>query len=168
MTFSIRWAATALLSSAAVTVLSPSAAEAVVISVGGSFYDVSVLESSFDNASHLFATLPAGQMPWWGDEDLAYQVATEVSNQLGDGPNTGYGPVFAYALSGTQIVGVLQNTSDPLDAINDRFATATPVQYAVASAPATAPASVPGPLPLFGAAAALGWSRQLRRRLLKG
>ena len=26
------------------------------------------------------------------------------------------------------------------------------------------PASVPGPLPLFGAAAALGWSRRLRRR----
>lgn len=28
-----------------------------------------------------------------------------------------------------------------------------------------APASAPGPLPLFGAAAAFGWSRQLRRRI---
>jgi len=168
MTFSIRWAAAALLSSAAVTVLSPSAAEAVVVSVGGSSYDVSVLESSFDNASSLFATLPAGQMPWWGDDNLAYQVATEVFNQLGEGPIAGYGPVFAYALSGTQIFGALQNTSDPLDAINDTFATSIPVKYAVASAPASAPASVPGPLPLFGAAAALGWSRQLRRRLVNG
>ena len=28
-----------------------------------------------------------------------------------------------------------------------------------------APSSVPGPIPLFGAAAAFGWSRQLRRRI---
>ena len=27
------------------------------------------------------------------------------------------------------------------------------------------PSAVPGPLPLFGAAAAFGWSRKLRRRL---
>ena len=27
------------------------------------------------------------------------------------------------------------------------------------------PASVPGPLPLFGAGAAFGWSRRLRRRI---
>jgi hypothetical protein len=32
------------------------------------------------------------------------------------------------------------------------------------SAP-TPPAGVPGPLPLFGAGAAYGWSRRLRRRL---
>jgi hypothetical protein len=31
--------------------------------------------------------------------------------------------------------------------------------------PALAPSSVPSPLPLFGAAAAFGWSRQLRRRI---
>jgi hypothetical protein len=30
------------------------------------------------------------------------------------------------------------------------------------------PASVPGPLPLFGAAAAFGWSRRLRRRIKLG
>jgi len=32
-------------------------------------------------------------------------------------------------------------------------------------APAVAPTSAPAPLPLFGAAAAFGWSRQLRRRI---
>jgi hypothetical protein len=31
------------------------------------------------------------------------------------------------------------------------------------SAPSSAP--VPGPIPLFGAAAAFSWSRQLRRRI---
>lgn len=31
--------------------------------------------------------------------------------------------------------------------------------------PASGPASVPGPLPLLGAGAAFGWSRQLRRRI---
>ena len=32
-------------------------------------------------------------------------------------------------------------------------------------APTSGPASAPAPLPLFGAAAAFGWSRQLRRRI---
>lgn len=34
-------------------------------------------------------------------------------------------------------------------------------------APGPSPASVPGPLPLFGATAAFGWSRRLRRRTLQ-
>jgi hypothetical protein len=34
--------------------------------------------------------------------------------------------------------------------------------------PVTPPASVPGPLPLFGAGAAFGWSRRLRRRVKSG
>ena len=38
---------------------------------------------------------------------------------------------------------------------------------AVAPAPGPSPASVPGPLPLFGATAAFGWSRRLRRRTLQ-
>jgi hypothetical protein len=33
---------------------------------------------------------------------------------------------------------------------------------------ATAPAPVPGPLPLFGALGALGWSRRLRQRVVAG
>lgn len=33
---------------------------------------------------------------------------------------------------------------------------------------ASAPVAAPGPLPLFGAAAAFGWSRRLRRRLVGG
>ncbi len=33
---------------------------------------------------------------------------------------------------------------------------------------ASAPVAAPGPLPLFGAAAAFGWSRRLRRRLVAG
>jgi hypothetical protein len=36
------------------------------------------------------------------------------------------------------------------------------------TASAPAPVATPGPLPLFGAAAAFGWSRRLRRRLVGG
>ena len=36
-----------------------------------------------------------------------------------------------------------------------------------AGSPPPPPASVPGPLPLFGATAAFGWSRRLRRRTLQ-
>jgi len=50
----------------------------------------------------------------------------------------------------------------------NRFATTSTSPNSVSSSllsPVQAPSSVPGPLPLFGAAAAFGWSRQLRRRI---
>jgi len=50
----------------------------------------------------------------------------------------------------------------------NRFATTSTSPNSVSSSllsPVQAPSSVPGPIPLFGAAAAFGWSRQLRRRI---
>ena len=46
--------------------------------------------------------------------------------------------------------------------IMDSYSTTNSLVFTPASSPT---ASVPGPLPLFGAAAAFGWSRQLRRRI---
>ena len=50
---------------------------------------------------------------------------------------------------------ISEDTNIP-DQNNVNSSTLSPVQV---------PSSVPGPIPLFGAAAAFGWSRQLRRRI---
>jgi len=47
----------------------------------------------------------------------------------------------------------------------NRYVTAGTV---IVGTTASAPVAAPGPLPLFGAAAAFGWSRRLRRRLVGG
>jgi hypothetical protein len=49
--------------------------------------------------------------------------------------------------------------------VDGEFVTAGTV---IVGTPASAPVAAPGPLPLFGAAAAFGWSRRLRRRLVAG
>ncbi len=46
-----------------------------------------------------------------------------------------------------------------------RYVTAGTVIVGTTASP---PVAAPGPLPLFGAAAAFGWSRRLRRRLVGG
>ncbi|MCX5952380.1 MAG: hypothetical protein NTZ40_02540 [Cyanobacteria bacterium] len=48
---------------------------------------------------------------------------------------------------------------------SQRYVTAGTV---IVGTPASALVAAPGPLPLFGAAAAFGWSRRLRRRLVAG
>jgi len=151
----------AVISSTAVCLLSPSPAEAVVVTVGGIAYDVTEVETSYNLSSSTFQAFAPGKMPWWGNESLAYDFALEVYDALGEGSTAGYGPVFAHAhdASLAKVLGILQNTSNPLDAINDLPAASATVKYAIASAP------VPGPLPLFGAAAAFGWSRRLRQRI---
>ena len=57
--------------------------------------------------------------------------------------------------------------TDATIAVNvvNEFATAGTV---IVGTTASAPVAAPGPLPLFGTAAAFGWSRRLRRRLVGG
>ena len=132
-----------------------------MVTVGGTKYDVTEVETSYNLSSSTFQALAPGKMPWWGNESLAYDFALQVYDALGDGSTAGYGPVFAHAhdASLAKVLGILQNTGNPLDSINDLPAASATVKYAIASAP------VPGPLPLFGAAAAFGWSRRLRQRI---
>jgi len=64
-------------------------------------------------------------------------------------------------------VNIYFNTDPGYGAI-DRYTTSRNQGLPVSSSlltPVQDPSSVPGPLPLFGAAAAFGWSRQLRRRI---
>lgn len=55
-------------------------ASAVIVNVGGTDYDVSTFEGSYDNNVSRFTTT---EMPWWGNQSLAQTFATEVGTQLG-------------------------------------------------------------------------------------
>lgn len=146
-------------------------AQAVVVNILGSNYDVTFTSTSYIANPIAFGTPPVGQMPWWGDSSLASTFASQVYDQLGDGYQTGYGPVFAYQFISTpsaEVYGITQNTTD----INDQLdldasaplSAATAYAYASASL-TTPPVEVPAPLPLLGGAAAMAWSRRLRRRI---
>ncbi len=159
MSPSLRVAAVAFLSSAALPFLSASPAAAVVVNVGGNSYDVTVFNTSYSTSTSVFQLPPSGQMPWWGDDLLASEFAAQVYNSLGTGWDADYGPVFAHGESLGQVLGLVQSVSNPLDQIDVTPASNTTVPYAIATSP------VPGPLPLFGAATAFGWSRRLRQRM---
>lgn len=144
---------------------SPLAAQAVSINVSGTDYEVFYTSTSYN--PNLFGAASPGQMPWWGSAALAYDFALAVYDQLGeDVYQAGYGPVFAYAYNPAgsgEVYGVAQNTQDTNDQLNldpaDPLAASVTHPYAYAKATT----SVPAPLPLFGAAAAFGWARRLRK-----
>jgi len=140
-------------------------ASALTVTVGSTDYDVTVFIGSYNSNSGLFQVPPTGQVPWWGNDILAVEFAQQANFQLGSGPTSGYGPVFAYEVSGTDVMGISQNLTDTLSQNVEMIADNAAVNYAIATPLNSAPASVPAPLPVFGAAAALGWSRQIRKRI---
>ena len=150
-------------------------AQAVVVNILGSNYDVTITSTSYNANPIAFGTPAAGQMPWWGDSSLASTFASQVYDQLGDGYQPGYGPVFAYQFIATpsaEVYGITQNITD----INDQLdldasaplSAATAYAYASASLITPVSATVPTPLPLLGGASAMAWSRRLRTRISQG
>lgn len=140
-------------------------ASALTVTVGSIDYDVTVFNGSYNSNSSLFQIPPAGQVPWWGNDMLAIDFAQQVYDQLGSGSTPGNSPVFAYDVSGTDILGISQDLGDILIQYPETIADNAAVKYAIATPLNSAPASVPAPLPVFGAAAAFGWSRRIRRRI---
>ena len=80
---------------------------------------------------------------------VPYQVANPGGISGSDSYTVSIGDTFAFTTSS-------YDDRRPYDVLISNFS--------APSAP-TPPAGVPGPLPLFGAGAAYGWSRRLRRRL---
>lgn len=153
-------AATAAFSSA-------DAAHAVPVVVNGTTYDVTTFTGSYNSNSSRFTTT---EMPWFGDGSLAEQFAIAVGAQLGTPVLGTNGPLFAYSTAidptfgSTNIFVYSYNSTTNPPAVKFLSAASSfNITYAVASA--QAPSAVPGPLPLFGAAAAFGMSRRLRRRI---
>ena len=149
------------------------AAPTVTVNVGGTNYDVTYFEGAYDINTAKFRTPPAGQMPWWGDSELAKSFATEAGAKFGFPLSGTGGPFFAY---GTSIGGEDSKTSTDFwyyessaspNIINLPGEADSAYSYATASLTPN-PSAVPGPVPLFGAAAAFGMSRRLRRRCQLG
>lgn len=163
MSSALRHSALALLGATVIPFFSASPASAVLVNVGGTVYDVTLSSASYLTSTNAFQLPPAGQMPWWGDDLLASDFALEVLNQLGPGWDANYGPVFAHGVSVSEVLGIAQSLTDINDQIDVTPSRSATVSYAIASALPSAP--VPGPLPLFGATAAYGCSRQLRQRI---
>lgn len=153
-------------------------AEAYVVTVNNVQYDVTTFTGSYNANSSKFNTAAnGGVMPWWGDGTLAGDFANAVQSALG-GPNyflaNTWSPYFAYGLKNSGANGIraaayfmnawqqgpvydIGSQGDgPL--LSDSGVWAQATLY-------TAPASVPAPLPIFGAGAAFGFSRRLRRRI---
>jgi hypothetical protein len=145
--------------------LSVAPASAVTVTVGSIDYDVTVFNGSYNSNSALFQIPPTGQVPWWGNDIRAIDFAQQVYDLLGSGSTPGNGPIFAYEVSGTDILGISQDLGDLFTQYPVTIGIDDAVKYAIATPLNSAPASVPAPLPVFGAAAAFGWSRQLRRRI---
>jgi len=149
----------------ALPLLSVAPASALTVTVGPIDYDVTVFNGSFNSNSSLFQIPPAGQVPWWKNDMLAIDFAQQVYDQLGSGSTPGNGPIFAYEVSGTDILGISQDLGNILIQYPETIADNAAVKYAIATPLNSVPASVPAPLPVFGAAAALGWSRRIRKRI---
>lgn len=154
--------------------LSPGSAQAYVVTVGGVQYDVTTFTGGYNQDTSNFQTAAnGGVMPWWGNANLAQEFAGAVGDQLGYpnyfgfqgpwfatniSPNPGYSDnVSGYTIDDGILVGVLGDGNFSVTFNYGVFAQAT--LYAPPAA------SVPGPLPLFGAAAAFGFSRKLRKRI---
>jgi hypothetical protein len=148
--------------------LSPGSAQAYVVTVGGVQYDVTTFTGTYNANASKFA-LPAngGVMPWWGNRSLVEEFANAVAGGLGY--ESGLGPAFAiqYAYADNTYFTLWAPQScgsgcGEYDFIGQNVEPSSVYRWAQV---APAPASAPGPLPLFGAAAAFGFSRKLRKRI---
>jgi hypothetical protein len=142
--------------------LSPGSAQAYVVTVGGVQYDVSTFTGSYnDNIGKFRTPANGGVMPWWSNESLANAFSTALAGSLGFPNPASRAPLFAWVCSSSDCPDVFSKAY---------FGTATSTvdngaHQSRIYATATLYTPVPGPLPLFGAAAAFGFSRQLRKRI---
>ena len=133
-----------------------------MVNVGGQNYDVTTFTGTYNGNTSKFETVAnGGEMPWWGSQSTANDFANAVNDGLGT-PNGAFGPYFAYSQSlDVDVMGYVPSFFDTTTTSINKSNTGT---YALAALVAP-PAAAPSPLPIFGAAAAFGASRQLRKRI---
>jgi hypothetical protein len=146
--------------------ISPAQAIPVVtVQVNGTSYEVTYFQGSYNGSAASFETpTNNGLMPWWGNASLATQFSDALGSQL-DKPNGNgiAGPFFAYQTYDTGEGIVVEAFA--YFASTESAGGSTVGTFSYATATPSPSAAVPGPVPLFGAAAAFGASRRLRRRI---
>jgi hypothetical protein len=101
-------------------------------------------------------------MPWFTgttNSSLASQFAIASGAQSSGANGTDIGPYFTYRIAANATFSRAYSASS--GDVNAQKSIGLTYTYAILADPVPAP----GPLPLFGAAAAFGFSRQLRRRI---
>jgi len=145
--------------------ISPGSAQAFVVTVNAQQYDVTTFTGTYTSNTIKFQTAAnGGMMPWWGSASLSQNFAAAVASSLGT-PNYGgvYGPIFGHKYSSTVDGKIYNNNTHVVaNAVPGPNETRTWAQATPYTPPA---AAVPAPLPLFGTAAAFGFSRKLRKRI---
>jgi hypothetical protein len=137
-------------------------AQALLVTVNNRLWDVSTFTGTYDtNISNFNTAANGGVMPWWNDGTLAGLFTLAVGGQLGYQPtNSNRGPYFAYNYTSPIISWTYVRANQGNSIVNgDGGNGSTSHVWAQATE------IVPGPLPLFGAAAAFGFSRKLRKRI---
>jgi hypothetical protein len=147
-------------------------AHALVANVRGIDYNIDTVFGTFAANE----TLLIGQ-EWWNDPALASDFAAALTDQLGlnafgDGPffafqkvpetDPSYNPLFTISLKTWNEATTNVNTGGTPSGIFQSVSYEW--TYATATRAPSVP-SVPGPLPIFGAVAAFGYSRRLRNRI---
>ncbi len=86
---------------AAISLLGFSPAQAVVVTVNGTDYDITNQSTTYNASTSLLQS-----QPWWGDPVLASSFANAVGSQLGGVNISGaFGPAFAFRA--TSLVGAI-------------------------------------------------------------
>jgi hypothetical protein len=115
-------------------------------------------------------------MPWWENEVLASKVFDAVAADPASAAwRTAYGlPFVAYSKETRisrdrdQFTRVIGFRSELVSGGSERLAADGSNDFSWLEASQGRATAVPGPVPLFGAAAAFGLSRRLRRRITIG
>jgi hypothetical protein len=150
-------------------VLGAGQAQALVVNVNGQLYNVTTFTGTYAaNTSKFNTAANGGTMPWWRNNFQAQQFSVAVNTQLGVVSSCPFpfggtcGPMFADSVVLSQFVqGLSWRTINGSPQQNVNALTANTYFYAMADLVQP----VPGPLPAFGAAAAFGFSRKLRKRI---
>lgn len=140
------------------------------VTVLGTQYKITYFQGDYYSNIAKFET-PAndGLMPWWGNGDLAVLFSDALGLQLGTPnppPPSDYGPNFAIITESDPLAGDLYIRTVANTGFSSSFSESAGDSRAYAIL--ATPTAVPGPAPLFGAAAAFGMTRRLRRRIKLG
>jgi len=92
-------------------------------------------------------------------DPFGYLLNGTFTRIISDGGDVNQSGSASFSVLAGDVFGFRQNSTD------SRYGSATTTISNFNGPIAAGPASVPGPLPLFGAGAAFGWSRQLRKRI---
>jgi hypothetical protein len=142
-------------------VLGAGQAQALVVSVNNQLYKVTTFTGTYAaNLGKFNTAANGGVMPWWNDGTLAGLFTLAVGGQLGYQPtNSNRGPYFATNYTSPIISWAYVRANQGKSIVNGDDSNGAK-SYVWAQAEL-----VPGPLPAFGAAAAFGFSRKLRKRI---